>query len=237
LSDAEESYFFQVFAKVGQAPTFKDKMQARFLGAMGVGERPCALILGIEGEHGLVEFARSAARAAIKSCKGLSVGRGPARRWYQGRFHGPYLRDPMMDRGIGLDTLETATTWSNIDRLYSEVREAIDKAMAASAPVKGARGIVMTHISHSYPDGASLYFTFLFPRDLNNDIAQWRAIKTAASDAIARAGGTISHHHGVGEDHTAWLEAEKGAAGMGVLRAVKRELDPAGVMNPGKMLV
>jgi alkyldihydroxyacetonephosphate synthase len=236
LSDGEETYFFQAFAKAGQEPGFKERMQARYLRAMGLGERPCALILGLEGEHGLVEFARAAARATIKSCKGVSVGRGPAERWFKARFHGPYTRDPMLDRGIGLDTLETATTWSNVERLYSEVRGAIDKAMAASAPVKGARGIVMTHISHSYSDGASLYFTFLFPRDLNNDIAQWRAIKTAAGDAIARAGGTISHHHGVGEDHAAWLEAEKGAAGMGVLRAVKRELDPAGVMNPGKMI-
>lgn len=236
LSDAEETYFFQAFGKVGQEPSFKERMQARYLNAMGVDERPCALILGIEGEHALVEFARTSARAVIKSCKGVSVGRGPAQRWFKGRFHGPYTRDPMMERGIGLDTLETATTWSNVERLRDEVRAAIDKAIRASAPVKGAHGVVMAHISHSYPDGASLYFTFLFPRDLANDIAQWRAIKTAASDAIVRAGGTISHHHGVGEDHTAWLEAEKGAAGMGVLRAVKRELDPAGVMNPGKML-
>jgi len=79
-------------------------------------------------------------------------------------------------------------------------------------------------------------FTFLFPRDLKNDIARWQTIKTAASDTIARAGGTISHHHGVGEDHKAWLEAEKGATGIGVLRAIKRELDPAGVLNPGKMV-
>jgi alkyldihydroxyacetonephosphate synthase len=108
--------------------------------------------------------------------------------------------------------------------------------MRANAPTKGAHGIVMAHISHSYPDGASLYFTFLFPRDPKNDVAQWRTIKSAASDAIVRAGGTISHHHGVGEDHVAWLEAEKGPTGMGVLRAVKRELDPTGVMNPGKMV-
>lgn len=236
LSDGEETYFFQAFAKAGQEPTFKERMQARYLKAMGLGERPCALILGLEGEHALVEFARTASRALIKSCKGVSVGRGPAKRWYQGRFHGPYVRDPMMDRGIGLDTLETATTWSNLDRLYNEVRGAIDAAMRANAPTKGAHGIVMAHISHSYPDGASLYFTFLFPRDPKNDVAQWRTIKSAASDAIVRAGGTISHHHGVGEDHVAWLEAEKGPTGMGVLRAVKRELDPTGVMNPGKMV-
>lgn len=236
LSDPDETYFFQAFGKVGQTPTLKDKLQAQFLRSMGLGERPCALILGLEGDGALVAFARKAARATIRSCRGVSVGRGPAQRWYQGRFHGPYLRDPLMDRGVGIDTLETATTWSNVARLRDEVRAALDKAMRETAPVAGGHGLVMAHISHSYPDGASLYFTFLFPRDLKNDIAQWKAIKTAASDAIVRAGGTISHHHGVGEDHVGWLEAEKGATGIGVLRAIKRELDPAGVLNPGKLL-
>jgi alkyldihydroxyacetonephosphate synthase len=236
LSDPDETYFFQTFAKVGQEPTFKDKLQARFLSVMGVGEKPCALIMGLEGSAAKVAFARKAARAIIRGNRGLSVGRGPAQRWFQGRFHGPYLRDPLMDRGVGLDTLETATNWSNVERLRYEVRAAIDKAIRASAPAKDGRGVVMAHISHSYPDGASLYFTFLFPRDLKNDIAQWRVIKSAASEAIVRAGGTISHHHGVGEDHAGWLEAEKGAVGMGVLRAVKRELDPAGVLSPGKMV-
>jgi alkyldihydroxyacetonephosphate synthase len=76
----------------------------------------------------------------------------------------------------------------------------------------------------------------VWPRDLADPIGQWRAIKGAASDAIVAAGGTITHHHGVGEDHAPWLEAEKGATGIAVLKAVKRELDPAGVMNPGKMV-
>jgi alkyldihydroxyacetonephosphate synthase len=235
LSDADETYFFQTFAKVGQAATWKDKVQAAFLSTMGLGERPCALILGFEGERGAVAFGRGAARRLIKSSRGVSVGRGPAQRWYQGRFHGPYLRDPMMDRGVGIDTLETATEWSNVARLHGEVRGAIDQAIRKASPA-GARAVVMAHISHSYPDGASLYFTFLFPRDLKDDVGQWRVIKGAASDAIARAGGTISHHHGVGEDHRAWLGAEKGEAGIAVLNAIKRELDPAGILNPGKLL-
>lgn len=236
LSDEDETYFFQAFGKVGHAPTFKDKVQDTFLSAMGLGPRPCALILGLEGEAAGVAFARGVAQRIIKGHRGVSVGRGPAQRWYQGRFHGPYLRDPLMDRGVGIDTLETATTWSNVGALRDAVRGAIEGAMRETAPAPGGRGIVMAHISHSYPDGASLYFTFLFPRDPKNDIAQWKAIKTAASDAIAKNGGTISHHHGVGEDHAPWLEAEKGAAGMDVLRAIKRELDPAGVLNPGKMI-
>lgn len=236
LSDPDETYFFQAFAKAGIEPNFKDKLQGQYLKTMGMGERPCALILGFEGDRAAVAFAASAAKRIIRSCGGLSVGRGPAKRWQHGRFHGPYSRDPMMDRALGVDTLETATTWSNVDRLYTEVRGALSGAMQASAPTKGARGLVFAHISHSYSDGASLYFTYIFPRDLDNEIVQWRAIKTAASDAIVRTGGTISHHHGVGEDHTPWLAAEKGTQGMSLLRAIKREMDPAGVLNPGKLV-
>jgi alkyldihydroxyacetonephosphate synthase len=141
-----------------------------------------------------------------------------------------------MDRALGVDTLETATSWSNIARLHRAVREALDQAMRATAPAQGARGLVFAHISHSYHDGASLYFTYIFPRDLGDEIGQWKRIKAAASDAITANGGTISHHHGVGEDHRPWLEAEKGAIGIAVLRAIKRELDPVGIMNPGKLL-
>ena len=94
----------------------------------------------------------------------------------------------------------------------------------------------MCHISHSYRDGASLYFTYIFPRALDGEIAQWQAIKKAASDAIVANGGTISHHHGVGEDHLPWMTAEKGALGLEVLRAIKTTLDPKGILNPGKLI-
>ena len=110
------------------------------------------------------------------------------------------------------------------------------RSIIANAPRPGAKGAVMCHISHSYPEGASLYFTYIFPRALDGEIAQWRAIKTAASDAIVANGGTISHHHGVGEDHLPWMAQEKGALGIEVLRAIKHTLDPNGIMNPGKLL-
>ena len=236
LSDADETYFFQAFGKAGAPPTFKDKLQARYLSARGMGGKPCAMILGFEGDQDRVDYGAAAARKIIRACGGIGVGKSPANRWYQGRFHGPYSRDPMMDRGLGVDTLETATTWSSIDKLYAAVRGALDDTMRAKAPTKGAHGIVLAHISHAYHDGASLYFTYVWPRDLGDEVGQWRAIKCAASDAIVRSGGTITHHHGVGEDHVPWLEAEKGATGIALLKAVKRELDPAGVMNPGKMV-
>jgi alkyldihydroxyacetonephosphate synthase len=94
----------------------------------------------------------------------------------------------------------------------------------------------MAHISHSYTDGASLYFTFLFPMSLESPVAQWRSIKREVSDAILEHGGTISHHHGVGTDHRDWMTPEKGALGVSILEAVRDRVDPDGLMNPGKLL-
>ena len=94
----------------------------------------------------------------------------------------------------------------------------------------------MAHVSHSYADGASLYFTYAFLRDLTDPITQWMAVKTAATEAILESGGTISHHHGVGTDHLPWVNEEKGLLGVAMLRNLKVELDPEGVLNPGKLI-
>jgi alkyldihydroxyacetonephosphate synthase len=95
---------------------------------------------------------------------------------------------------------------------------------------------VMSHVSHLYRSGASLYFTFLARRTPDAPLDQWRAAKSAASEAIVAAGGTITHHHAVGRDHAAWMRAEVGELGLDLIRAAKERLDPAGVMNPGKLL-
>ena len=94
----------------------------------------------------------------------------------------------------------------------------------------------MCHVSHAYRDGASLYFTFVARAAPGEEIEQWRAVKSAACEAIVAAGGTITHHHAVGRDHAPYMEAEVGELGIEALRALKERLDPAGIMNPGKLL-
>ena len=128
-----------------------------------------------------------------------------------------------MDRGYFIDTFETATTWSNLHRLYDALR--------ATAP-----GLVACHVSHAYIDGASLYFTVIDKARTGDEEAQWHEFKIRVTDAIVKNGGTISHHHGIGVDHRRWLAQERGEAGTGLLNAIKRELDPFAVMNPGKLL-
>ncbi|MGB0920726.1 MAG: FAD-binding oxidoreductase [Alphaproteobacteria bacterium] len=235
LSDPDETYFFANMGFKGKISPRIQALTPKVLNWLKLGDRPCLLLVGCEGDRRSVRHSVESVRAITKANKGFHLGTLPGKNWYKGRFHSPFLRDPMMDRGIGLDTLETATTWSNMDTLYKAVQSAIKDAIDRETP-EGQSGIVLCHISHSYTDGTSLYFTFTFPRSGDDPMGQWQRIKKAASDAINQNGGTISHHHGVGWDHEPWMAAEKGEIGLSALKAVKAALDPKGVMNPGKVL-
>jgi alkyldihydroxyacetonephosphate synthase len=236
LSDPDETRFYRAYSSVGKKSGLSKRLEQAYLDARGIDTRACALIAGFEGSATNVYVARRQFQSIARRLGALSLGTGPGESWRKSRFHGPYLRDPMMDRGVGVDTLETAASWTKLPALYAAVRTALEDAIRETVPHPSARGIVMCHISHTYADGASLYFTYIFPRALNGEIAQWRKIKNAASDAIVAHGGTISHHHGVGEDHLPWMTAEKSSLGIDVLRAIKRTLDPKGILNPGKLI-
>lgn len=236
LSDAEETRFYRAYGMAGKSGGLKARLEGAYLKWRKLTDQACILIAGFEGRAGTVAQSRARLGQIAHDLGAIGLGTRPGAHWRESRFHGPYLRDPMMDRGLGVDTLETAATWSRLDALYTAVRSALEAAICETVPRSGARGIVMCHISHSYADGASLYFTCIFPRALDGEIAQWKRIKTAASDAIAAHGGTISHHHGVGEDHLPWIAREKGDLGIEVLRAIKNTLDPKGILNPGKLI-
>jgi alkyldihydroxyacetonephosphate synthase len=192
----------------------------------------CVVICGWEGESEAVERRRALAARLLRSGGAVALGGAPGRAWERGRYEAPYLRDELLDHGYLAETLETAHTWSRLDHLYGEVRAAIGAALAT----QDTPGIVICHLSHAYRDGASLYFTFLARRRPGAEVEQWRLVKTAACEAIVEAGGTITHHHAVGRDHAPYMRAEVGELGVGVLRAVKERLDPAGIMNPGKLI-
>ncbi len=220
-----------------------DKSETFFLNAVDTGGTQgagpaqfCLMLVGLEGERAVVDTALQRSQAIIKGHGGIHMGEKLGQHWYKGRFETPYLRDPMMDRGLGVDTLETATRWSNIVNLHEQGARAIAEALEAHPAAPGAKPIVMSHVSHAYADGASLYFIIAFARDLQDEVGQWWAMKRAASDAILTNGGTISHHHGVGLDHQAWFVREKGPISLGALRAIKRQVDPRGILNPGKLL-
>ncbi len=191
----------------------------------------CLAITAFEGSPAHTESRKAETAALLAAHGGTSLGDGPAQAWEHGRFDAPYLRDSLLAAGAICETLETATTWSNIPTLKAAVTEALTSALSAS----GTAALVMCHISHVYPTGASLYFTVVAGQ--RGDVAQqWRSAKVAACDAIIAAGGTITHHHAVGADHRPWMTGEIGELGVQVLRAVKQTLDPAGILNPGKLI-
>lgn len=174
---------------------------------------------------------RARTSAHLAAAGGISSGEGAAEDWLKGRFDGPYLRDSLLDAGVFCETLETATTWSNLQTLRSAVEVALKDGFAAA----GAKSYVMCHVSHIYPTGASLYFTVL--AGVRSDpLGVWEPVKARVNDAIITSGGTISHHHAVGRDHAPWLGQEIGETGVRILAAIKRELDPAGVLNPGAVI-
>ena len=178
----------------------------------------CLLVCGWEGATGRAAAARALLRGGARP-----LGPKPGRAWERARFAGPHLRDDLLDRGVLVETLETATSWSNLERLYDAVRGALSGFH------------VGCHVSHLYPSGASLYFTLLGAQS-EDPIAQWTAAKDTVTRAIVAAGGTITHHHAVGRDHAPYLGAEVGEFGLELLRAVKERCDPAGIMNPGKVV-
>ena len=134
----------------------------------------------------------------------------------------------MLDVGVLVETLETATWWSNLDRLYTAVKGALETSLGEGA-------IVLCHISHVYETGCSLYFT-VAAKETGDPLSQWGAAKNAAGEAIRAAGATITHHHAIGTDHKSWYRDEIGDVGVSILRAVKAELDPTGILNPGVLI-
>jgi alkyldihydroxyacetonephosphate synthase len=192
----------------------------------------CLIVVGIEGDEESVARRRALTVRALRRGGAAYLGQGAGRSWEHGRFQGPYLRDTLIDMGAMVETLETAHSWSRLGELHDAVAAAIRDSLAA----QGTPGFAFCHLSHAYADGASLYFTFIARARHGAELEQWEAVKRAASAAIVAAGGTITHHHGVGRDHAPYMEAEVGKTGIEVLRAVKERLDPSGIMNPAKLI-
>jgi alkyldihydroxyacetonephosphate synthase len=190
------------------------------------------VIVGFEGTEEWVTRRRALTVRALHKGGAVYLGQSAGRSWEHGRYQGPYLRDTLMEMGAIVETLETSQTWSGLSRLHGAVGSAIRDSLSG----QGTPGLAFCHLSHAYADGASLYFTFIArAARQGEEIEQWHLVKRAASEAIIANGGTITHHHAVGRDHAPYMEAEIGRTGLDVLRAVKGQLDPAGIMNPGKL--
>lgn len=207
----------------------------RGLGLIGYGPGRCLMIFGVTGGPGITGYALRQARSITRAHGGLFTGQMAGKIWRKSRFLTPYLRNVLWERGYAIDTLETAVSWNQV----LTTAEATQAALRAALEPWNERNLVFAHLSHLYTDGASIYVTYLFRRaaDPDETLERWQAMKAAASQAVLACGGTISHQHGVGQDHAPYLSAEKGALGMTLLRQAVQTFDPDGLLNPGKLLM
>lgn len=193
------------------------------LRSQGLEVRGCLLLLRFEGHPRLVQAEAELTREIIEESGGQDLGPGPAEHWWGHRYSISYQQSIVLSQeGTFLDTIEVATTWDRLETLYWSMREGL-------APL----ALVMAHFSHLYPQGASIYFTVV-GKAMGSEVQAYDRVWRKAMEICIRVGGTISHHHGVGRLKAPWMGLEHGE-GLEVMRAIKRALDPNGILNPGNM--
>lgn len=195
----------------------------RLLALRGCRDEKCLLIAGVNGSL-------SEVRRIARAQGGVYFGKRLGEKWRENRFRGVYLRNTLWEHGYAVDTVETAVDWPRVRTMMRAMQSAGERALEN-------RVHAYTHLSHVYPQGSSVYSTFIFPiaNSYEENVARWRALKSAVSEAIVANGGTISHQHGVGIDHRPYLSVEKGELGIEAMRALFARFDPNGILNPGKL--
>lgn len=194
--------------------------------------RPAIMVVGFEGDRKLVERTRRDVLAIFRRRRGFNLGTDVGRTWAQDKFNLPYLRDAVMDRSVMVDVAETATTWSNLLNLHRRVTEGIRERFVA----EGTPGFIGCHISHTYPTGCCLYFTYACRQLPGRELEQYYGYKKMITELLMKNGATLTHHHAVGTEHRPWLGEEVSETGLQALRALKASLDPKGILNPGKLI-
>jgi alkyldihydroxyacetonephosphate synthase len=191
------------------------------------------LVVIFEGEGDGPERDAEAARALLAPMRARYDGEGPARKWLLHRYSVSYRQAPVFAAGLFSDTMEVAAPWSKLGALYDGVRKAL-----------GEHVFVMAHMSHAYPDGCCIYFSFAGTAGPKSGGAGWderceatydRAWRAALAAAV-EAGGTLAHHHGAGRSKAPRLTRELGDTGVDAVRALMRAFDPKGILNPGNLV-
>lgn len=184
----------------------------------------CLMIVGFEGSSDAVHADAWSAGELLVECGGVDAGAGPGEAWYAHRYNVSFKQSAIYGMGAFADTMEVATTWDRLEGLYEAVRRALTPHV-----------FLMAHFSHAYREGCSIYFTFAgHRRDPRRAEQHYERVWQLATEAVIGAGGTVSHHHGVGMSKMGAMAREHGQM-LRVWRALKGALDPHGVMNPGKL--
>jgi alkyldihydroxyacetonephosphate synthase len=204
----------------------------RYLKLRGVGVGKSMITFGLTGTKLQCKGAKTQLRRLFSEFGVVDMGSRLGDTWAHSRFRSPYLRQTLWSLGYAVDTLETAVNWRDLPQAVESIERAIRDAVP-DLPVH-----VFTHLSHIYPQGASIYTSYIFPnaQDYETTLEYWRAMKPAASKAILACGGTISHQHGVGRDHATYLAAEKGTLGIESMGVLAKHFDPNAHINPGVLI-
>jgi len=187
--------------------------------------------IGFEGSASHVSYEKKIVAKIVRKHGGLGVGKGPGVLYDQKKFDTPYLRDFLLDRGAAADVSETAAPWSKLNQIHDAVYAAAQGAYDSL----GIKGWIMSHLSHSYHSGACLYFTFAFVHG-DNPLEQYDVVKKAIQQAFIDNDGTLSHHHAVGVEHSAWLEEDISTGGVALMQGLFDSADPQKNFNPGKII-
>ena len=222
ISDPEET---EVAFKT---KNFDGTLADKFLHFKGykTGER-CLMFVAVEGDKSYIKQVISSVKRSAKKNGAFSIGAKPTIKWLKQRYSSSYMREPMMDLGIMTDTLETAVMWDNLMPLWKAVRNYLKSR---------EKTVVMVHISHVYENGANLYFTFLSPMKKGYELEEFKEYHKGIIKTILENNGSLSHHHGVGKMLGPWLQKELGKESHFMMQAIKKHLDPNGIMNPGGTL-
>jgi alkyldihydroxyacetonephosphate synthase len=188
------------------------------------------LILIYEGDSDGPERDLDETKRLFAKLKAKWEGEGPAQKWLLHRYSVSYRQAPVFAAGLFSDTMEVAAPWSRLGALYDGVRRAL-----------GEHVFVMAHLSHAYPDGCCIYFSFAGtaaagpePWDERCEVTYDRAWRAALAAAV-EAGGTLAHHHGAGRSKAPRLGDELGDTGIAAVRGLMRAFDPNGILNPGNL--
>lgn len=188
--------------------------------------------VGFEGSASHVRYTKGLVSRIVGKNNGMGVGQGPGKLYDEKKYDTPYLRDFMLDRGLVCDVSETSTPWAYAEQIHTETVKRFDAEMAKL----GKQGVVFCHLSHSYHSGACQYFTFAINDDSETNLETYDAVKRVIQQSFMDNHGTVSHHHGVGEEHSPWMAQDISPAGVFIQRKLFDGVDPGHNLNPGKII-
>lgn len=226
LSDYEETQYYRLLNLKNNG---REKLKNFLLNSLGY-QTPCLMLIITDGHYARMEMHKIS--KIVKKQKCIQLGSGPVESWYASRYKTPYIRDYLLDFGVASDTFETWVNWSDLEKLKTEIYLLFDKLRLKMSK----KYLLMSHVSHISAQGVCIYFTVLYLHEKKNPVNEYEKLKSQITNTLLKNNGALSHHHGVGTDHKLYMKGdEQHKAKCKIMENLKKELDPAGILNPGKL--